>query len=155
MPPPADGAEGKEQGTSKRLPEQEVVIKKMEKVSEGSLSFFSWFGFRGRHVTAEQSAAATAKEQDRRERAKKGDKSAAQDAPAEPSSQEAEDEETEMRMEIFPPGEDLAMAISEDLFPGALKYFSRFAELQRPDLTNASHSPSPRRRGDVGHGFRG
>ena len=114
------GAKGK--GPAKRLPEQKVVIKKMEKVSEGSLSFFTWFGFRGRHITAEESAAATTKEEERRARIAKGETLPAEEE--EPRCEAAA--ETERLMEVFPAGEDLAMAISEDLFPGALKYFSMF-----------------------------
>ena len=109
---------------TKRLPEQEAVIQKMEKVSEGSMSFFSWFGYRGRHITAEESTAANAKEKERREKAKQGEKEAPEAEEEDALKEEAI--ETEMRMEIFPPGEDLAMAISEDLFPGALKYFSKY-----------------------------
>ncbi|KAI9792350.1 MAG: hypothetical protein M1833_001121 [Piccolia ochrophora] len=111
-------------GISKRLdlPEHKAIIKKLETASEGSQSFFAWFAFRGRHISSEESVAATKAEAERREKVKTGDKT---DRKAE--DDESEDEDApEMELEIFPAGDDLAVAISEDLFPGALKYFSQW-----------------------------
>jgi hypothetical protein len=37
-----------------------------------------------------------------------------------------------MSLEIFPDGDDLAVAITEDLWPGAIKYFSEYYPLDAP-----------------------
>lgn len=44
------------------------------------------------------------------------------------------EEDIGMSLEIFPDGDDLAIAISEDLWPGAIKYFSA--------STPSHHNPS-------------
>lgn len=97
---------------------QKALMKKIEGTGMGGLSFFSWFGFIGRRVTEEVSKEAIKREAARR----KGEK-VAED---EPMTEEQEDQEDlEMSLEIFPDGDDLAIAIAEDLWPGAIKYFSK------------------------------
>ncbi|KAI9818254.1 MAG: hypothetical protein M1832_004470 [Thelocarpon impressellum] len=122
--PEGNGVQSKEKGTRTLLPEQEAVINKMETVTEGSLSFFSWFAFRGRHVTAEESEAATRAERERRDDAKMGIKAPAKDE----ETADQEEGDLDADMEVFPAGEELAVGISDDLFPGALKYFSQAQE---------------------------
>jgi hypothetical protein len=106
--------------------EQRALKKKIDNTGMGGLSFFAWFGFIGRRVSAEECA-----EVARLERERKGKK-----LPLEAVTEDvAEDEdETEedigMSLEIFPDGDDLAIAFTEDLWPSAIKYFSKFA-LQR------------------------
>ena len=39
--------------------------------------------------------------------------------------EEEEDEDESLALEIFPDGEELAIAIAEDLWPNAIKYFSK------------------------------
>ncbi|PMD37797.1 NAP family protein-like protein [Hyaloscypha variabilis F] len=85
-------------------PEQKALKKKIENTGMGGLSFFAWFGFIGRHVSAEESAAATAAEKQKRE------------------------DDVGMSLEIFPDGDDLAVAFTEDLWPGAIKYFTQAQE---------------------------
>ncbi|KAI9852477.1 MAG: hypothetical protein M1838_000571 [Thelocarpon superellum] len=104
---------------SKPLPEHQMISSRMETHTEGSMSFFAWFGYRGRRVSAEESTAANAAETERRERWKAGDKTASNAVP------DHEPPEIEDDTEIFPMGEELAIAISEDLFPSALKYFTQ------------------------------
>lgn len=84
----------------------------------GGLSFFAWFGFIGRRISAAESAAANKAERARREAVKAGEEV--------PDLEENEDEDEgeDESLEIFPDGDDLAVAISEDLWPGAIKYFS-------------------------------
>ena len=102
------------------LPEHDAVEKKMESDSEGSMSLFTWFGFRGnRDVSAEESAEAVKVERQRRAQGEAGGQSSSK-------GDEEEEEKVdgmEYEREVFWAGEDLAVAISEDLFPGALKYF--------------------------------
>jgi len=92
----------------------------------GGLSFFAWFGFIGRHVSAEESAEATALEREKRIKRSKSNSS----PPAEESDEEEEEEEDDvgMSLEIFPDGDDLAVAFTEDLWPGAIKYFTQAQE---------------------------
>lgn len=153
------------------------LVRKIKQMNMGSVSFFAWFGFRGRDVSADESAEATTKEEERRERVKREgivvDESDEEEEAAEGGDEEAEGEEEAldgeeealdgedgentgdelgeddgedscgddsddedvdgggipppppgMEREIFPGGEDLAISLSEDLIPGAIKYFS-------------------------------
>lgn len=105
--------------------EQKVLKKKMETTSMGGLSFFAWFGFIGRRVSAQESVEATKKEAERRDKWKRGEKS---------STMEEEDEIEEeddwgMDLEIFVDGDELALAFKEDLWPDAIKYFSKCFQL--------------------------
>lgn len=132
-------------------PEQKALKRKIEQTGMGGLSFFAWFGFIGRWVSAEESAAATAREVARRERLRRR-KALAQRGKSEDEEEESEDEDEEeeegeegaiggqgqrqgekerdMSLEIFPDGDDLAVAITEDLWPGAIKYFGKSTSLR-------------------------
>lgn len=98
--------------------------KKIEDTGIGAVSFFAWFGFIGRRITAEESAEADKKERERRKLRQAG-----QEVPKtkeeEDEDDEDEEEEIEEELEIFPGGADLATAISEDLWPDAIKHFSK------------------------------
>lgn len=93
----------------------------MEDTGLGGVSFFAWFGFRGRKISAEEDKEAFQKEQERRAARKTG-KETEEDAMDEDSD---DDDEDEYEMEIFPTADDLAVCIAEDLWPGAIKYFSK------------------------------
>ncbi|KAK4217090.1 Nucleosome assembly protein (NAP) [Rhypophila sp. PSN 637] len=99
---------------------QQALKAKIEEVGLGGQSFFCWFGYIGDRISAEESAAASAKEAENRARKRAGQ-------PALPEAEEKEDEDDEDddddELEIFPAGEEVAIAISDDLWPGALKYF--------------------------------
>lgn len=88
----------------------------IESTGMGGLSFFAWFGFIGRRISAAESAAFVVAEKARREAVKAGK------VPEPEEEEEAEDENESL--EIFIDGDDLAVAISEDLWPSAIKYFS-------------------------------
>jgi hypothetical protein len=109
------------QNASNLTPEQKALKKKIENTSMGGLSFFAWFGFIGRKVSAEESAEAAAKEDERRKqrKAKTSPQSSIDNA-----DEEEEDGDLDMSLEIFPEGDELAIAFTEDLWPGAIKYFS-------------------------------
>ena len=121
-------------------------------MTPGSISFFAWFGFRGRDVSAEESAEATKAEEERREKWKNegvvvekpsgekkeeemeetkedDDEEDGSDDEEDGSDDEDDDAHPELKREIFPAGEDLAVSLSEDLFPGAIKYFSEYRSL--------------------------
>ena len=120
---------------SKKLtPLQKQLKAKIEKTPTGGSSFFTWFGYIGRRVSAEESALAAQKEKDEREALKAGKKD---EAPREKEIEEEEEEDDDLsyELEIFPDGDDLAVSISEDLWPGALKYFSTLPQLFSYSLT--------------------
>ena len=105
-------------------PEQKVLKKKIDSTGMGGLSFFAWFGFIGRRISAEES-----REANRIEKEKRQARQEKKDLPEEVADEEEEEEEEDdvgMSLEIFPDGDDLAIAMTEDLWPSAIKYFSEF-----------------------------
>jgi hypothetical protein len=82
-------------------------------------SFFNFFGYRGSDVTAEQSATATKEENERLEKLLKGEK--VDDDEADDDDEDVDDDFD--TIEVFPEGQDLAIALAEDLWPNALKYY--------------------------------
>lgn len=120
----SNGEKDKQSSTTEA---QKALRRKIEHTGMGGLSFFAWFGFIGRRVSAAESAAATALEGERRERRRKD--SNGKTVGGEENGAEEDDDEDEdlgMSLEIFPDGDDLAVAITEDLWPGAIKYFSEY-----------------------------
>jgi hypothetical protein len=118
-------------------PEQKALKKKIDNTGMGGLSFFAWFGFIGRRISAAESAEATAIEREKR-RARQASKhtSPPESNNGDESDDDDDDDAMGMSLEIFPDGDDLAIAFTEDLWPGAIKYFS----MSPPPL------PSPLRR---------
>jgi hypothetical protein len=113
--------------------EQKALKKKIENTGIGGLSFFAWFGFRGKRISAEESKLAIAMERERRRLRQDGEK-----AEPEVEEEEEEDDDDWEALEIFPDGDNLAVTIAEDLWPGALKYFSRstLRHFHRPTARN-------------------
>lgn len=103
----------------KGTPEFADVVKKAEDPAAVLSTFFTLFAFvaNKRYVTAEESAEAEASEAERRSRRAKGEK--VEDPEDEPLSLEATD------VMVCPHGDDLATALAEDLWPNAIKYFSK------------------------------
>ncbi|PGH04322.1 hypothetical protein AJ80_08545 [Polytolypa hystricis UAMH7299] len=94
--------------------------------SPAGLSFFAWFGYRGRDITAEESLAATKDDNEHWEKYAKGE------VPDEESDDEEEDDEDDDALEdaeIFPDGEELTIAFGEDVWPNALKYYVQSYEI--------------------------
>ncbi|RDW93058.1 histone chaperone napB [Aspergillus mulundensis] len=90
-------------------------------------SFFNFFGYRGGDVTAEQSATATQEEEERLEKSLKGEKVEYDEAD---DDEDVDDDFDEI--EAFPEGGQLAIALAEDLWPNALKYYTQSFE-EMPD----------------------
>ncbi|KAK8041259.1 hypothetical protein PG994_014266 [Apiospora phragmitis] len=107
-------------------PAQKELKKKIETVSMGGVSFFGWFGFRGFPISEEESRAATAKDRENRRLRAEG-KAVPDDEDDEEDEDEDEDDDP-YGLEIFPDGDELAIAISEDLWPSAIKYFTSAQE---------------------------
>ncbi|TGO91091.1 hypothetical protein BPOR_0039g00050 [Botrytis porri] len=116
-------AERKE--NSKMTLQHKTLEKKMNNTSMGGLSFFAWFGFIGRKVSEEESKEANARDLARREARRNGKKVVESE---EEEVEEEEDDDLGMKLEIFPDGDDLAIAIAEDLWPVAIKYFTAAQE---------------------------
>lgn len=103
-------------------PDERALKKKIENTGLGGVSFFAWFGYVGRNVSAEESSEATEKARAERLARQAG-------APANGHNDTDIDEDDEdNELEIFPEGENLAIAISEDLWPNAIKYFTQAQE---------------------------
>ena len=102
-------------------PEQKALKDKIDSTGMGGLSFFAWFGYIGRKVSAEENAEATKKDEEMRQLRKAG-KPVPQSQ--EDEGEEEEDDALDMMLEIFHDGDELAIAFAEDLWPGAIKYFS-------------------------------
>ena len=94
--------------------------KQMESTGLDGLSFFAWFGFRGRKISDEEHREATKQEEQRRQARKEGKKT------DDDMDEDDDDDDDEYEWEIFPTGDDLAVCIAEDLWPGAIKYFRTF-----------------------------
>ncbi|KAL1896506.1 hypothetical protein Sste5346_004540 [Sporothrix stenoceras] len=107
----------------------------LSKTAVGGLSFFAWFGYVGRRISAEESKAAVAQERkERAERAEKrakgekvGDEDEEDEDDKEDEDEDDEDDE-EYEFEIFPDGDTVALALSEDVWPNAIKYFRQAQE---------------------------
>jgi hypothetical protein len=93
---------------------QKALAEKISGTGMGGLSFFAWFGFVGRKISEAESREASEAEKKR----KKGEDVEGL------TEEEEEQEDLEMSLEIFPDGDDLAVAFAEDVWPGAIKYFS-------------------------------
>ncbi|KAL3418028.1 hypothetical protein PVAG01_11038 [Phlyctema vagabunda] len=103
---------------------EKALKKQIESTGMGGLSFFAWFGFIGQRISKEESDDAKMKEAERRTLRKSG-----QEVSDEPEAEdEDDDEDDELSLEIFPEGDDLAVAIAEDLWPGAIRYFTQAQE---------------------------
>lgn len=85
-------------------------------------SVFAWFGFRGRDISPEEHLEACRVEEERRKAIKEG-----KEPPVDETQENDDDDDYEL--EIFHEAEDLAAAIAEDLWPGAIKYFIQGQEL--------------------------
>jgi hypothetical protein len=117
----ANGAKAK----AKTLTDKQKALKaKIDTIGLGGLSFFTWFGYRGERISAAESRIAIQEEKDRRQRRAAGEEVA---SPTNNDDDEEEQEEEDNSLEIFPTGDQLALAISDDLWPGAIKYFSKFS----------------------------
>jgi hypothetical protein len=119
--------------------EQKALKKKIDQTGMGGLSFFAWFGFIGRRVSAKESEEATRREAERREGRRQGQKI---ESPVENDGEES-GENVGMSLEIFPDGDDLAVAITEDLWPGAIKYFSECCVFASPPFPPLAVPPFP------------
>lgn len=104
--------------------DQKTLREKIDSFGLGGVSFFCWFGYRGEYVSAEESALAV--EEDKKRRAQGKAFASKEEEEENEDEDEDDDEDDPLALEIFPDGDDLAVAFAEDLWPSATKYFSKF-----------------------------
>ena len=130
--------EEEKEGKADEETEAKTALKKqMEETGLGGVSFFAWFGFRGRNISPEESAEAFKEEQEKRKARKEGKETDAMD-----EDEDEEEDDDEYELEIFPTADDLAVCIAEDLWPGAIKYFSEFLEENVIDVEDSDEDSS-------------
>ncbi|KAJ5689222.1 hypothetical protein N7462_003614 [Penicillium macrosclerotiorum] len=136
----------KKGGERTKLPEFEALVKKIAEIqaeadkaeeeeddedeepeSPAGTSFFSFFGYRGRDVSVEESKQASKEEDERYAKILKGEEVDDEDEDDDEEDLDLIDELQDV--EIFEDGEELAIAISEDLYTNAMKYYAQSFEL--------------------------
>ena len=117
----------------KDLKEYKAMQKLMENWNGENTSFFTWFGYvaAGPYVSAEESAEAFNKAKEDRARAAKGEKVEEED-----NDEDEELMDLEAVVEVHETGDDLANLLAEDLWPSAIKYFSKSSFLIIRQLAN-------------------
>jgi hypothetical protein len=100
--------------------EYKALAKKLETIDLSANSFFTLFGFISafRYVDEKESQQAYEADAERRDKRAKGEKV------EEPDEEDGGTEDEDVL--VCPPGEDLALAIADDIYPNAIKYFSKF-----------------------------
>ncbi|KAI8623818.1 nucleosome assembly protein [Xylariaceae sp. FL1651] len=107
--------------------DQKALREKIDAFGLGGVSFFCWFGYRGEYISAEESAIAITEDKKRRAERAAGKLPELQEVEDDDDDEEDEEEDP-LALEIFPDGDDLAVAFSEDLWPSAIKYFTQAQE---------------------------
>ncbi|KAI9658561.1 MAG: hypothetical protein M1821_002121 [Bathelium mastoideum] len=112
------------------LPQYKALTKKVESWNGANTSFFTWFGWVSsrRYVGLEESEQSTKEAAERRRKRKGGEKI---DDPR--SSESVTDEDAE----VHPSGEELALALAEELWPTATKLFTQAQEVQDDEMSEA------------------
>ncbi|KAG6096508.1 hypothetical protein E4U30_001469 [Claviceps sp. LM220 group G6] len=104
-----------------KSPAKEALANKLDDTNIETISFFNMFGYRGRYISAEESAAAFKELEEKRKAHKEGK--------AVDEETEDDDDDDEDEFEIFPNADDLALAIADDLYPDAIHYFQEADQL--------------------------
>ncbi|KAG6086204.1 hypothetical protein E4U33_007318 [Claviceps sp. LM78 group G4] len=107
--------------SDEKSPAKEALLKKLEDTSIETVSFFNMFGYRGRYITAEESAAAFKELEDERKAHKEG-------KPVDEEMEDDDDDDEDM-YEIFPNADELAVTIADDLYADAISYFQEFEQM--------------------------
>ncbi|KAI1745106.1 hypothetical protein F4680DRAFT_443589 [Xylaria scruposa] len=114
----ANDARHTRDAAAKQIPEYQSLAKALESNVEGSLSFFNFFSYRGRWISAAEHVEAKAEMLAKRKAAHAGNE-------MEEDEEDDDDDEdfTEEAVETFPPGHEVAVTLAEDIFPNAIDYF--------------------------------
>ncbi|KAG6300406.1 hypothetical protein E4U45_003981 [Claviceps purpurea] len=108
--------------SDEKSPAKEALVNKLDDTQIDTISFFNMFGYRGRYITAENSATAFKELEEKRKAHKEGK------PPAE-EMEDDDDDDDEDEYEIYPNADELAVAIAEDLYPDAIGYFQEGEQL--------------------------
>jgi hypothetical protein len=121
-----------------QLPEYKQLSKKIETSLESSISFFGLFGFVSgyRWVSAEESEKVEKEDKVKLDKIKRGEK-------IDDDDDEEEDPQDYQEIEVFPGGDEIVTIIAEDMWPNAIKYYSKLLYILWKFKVNRSH------RGDV------
>ncbi|KAI0407702.1 hypothetical protein F4802DRAFT_553006 [Xylaria palmicola] len=115
----ANDARHARDAAAKKLPQYQALADKLSNNGEGALSFFNFFSYRGRWISAAEHVQAKAELLAKRKAAQAGD-----EMEEEEDDDEDDDEDfTEEAVETFPAGHEVAVTIAEDIFPNAIDYF--------------------------------
>lgn len=102
---------------TRKMPEYKTLSDKLENTTNGAISFFNFFSYRGRWTSAAESVEAKAELLAKRQSAING-------SGIEDDDDDDEDEDfPEEDVETFPAGHEVAVSIAEDIFPSAIEYF--------------------------------
>ncbi|KAF2753930.1 hypothetical protein EJ05DRAFT_489643 [Pseudovirgaria hyperparasitica] len=115
----AGAAKGTKQS---EIPEFKKLLKVIEQSeTDEALSFFTWFSFvsDSRWISAEESAEATKKAREERNKPKVDKKE------EEPEMVDAEDLELDILSEVHGAGAEIANIIAEDVWPNAIEYYTQ------------------------------
>ncbi|KAK5629024.1 hypothetical protein RRF57_004739 [Xylaria bambusicola] len=114
----ANDARHARDAAAKNLPEYQSLAKKLEDGADGTLSFFNFFSYRGRWISAAEHGEAKAELLAKRKAAQAG-----QDMDEDDEDDDDEEDFTEEAVETFPAGHEVAVTIAEDIYPNAIDYF--------------------------------
>lgn len=114
--------------------DEKALKRKLDATAIGVVSFFGWFGYRGLDISAEESAAAIKEEQKIRAERAEGKIPELAEVGEEDDDDDEDEDADPFALEIFPDGEELALAISDDLWPNAIKYYSQAQEMDDSEL---------------------
>ncbi|KAI0455938.1 hypothetical protein F5B21DRAFT_177896 [Xylaria acuta] len=103
---------------AKKITEYQSLAKKLESNVEGALSFFNFFSYRGRWISAAEHVEAKAELLTKRKAAQAGNEMEEDD-----DDNDDDEDFTEEAVETFPAGHEVAVTIAEDIFPNAIDYF--------------------------------
>ncbi|ORY56306.1 uncharacterized protein BCR38DRAFT_450985 [Pseudomassariella vexata] len=101
---------------AKAMSEFKALAQLLEDKVTGAVSFFNFFSYRGRWISAAENHEARAELHARRQAALAG-------KPEEEDDDDDDEEYPEEDVETFPPGHEVAVTIAEDIFPSAIDYF--------------------------------
>ncbi|KAL8908343.1 MAG: hypothetical protein Q9207_000871 [Kuettlingeria erythrocarpa] len=102
---------GQTRDDAKSTEEFKTLVEKIERTPQDAISLFAFFGFRGHDISARESEEAALRKRRLAEGADQW-KEMDKESPPLPDT------------EIYPHGEEVAIAFCEDLYPGATHYFS-------------------------------
>lgn len=91
--------------------EFKTLVEKVERTPQDAISIFALFGFRGHNISAKESEDAMERKKHMIDGVEQWDELDTESPPL-PDT------------EIYPHGEEVVVAFSEDLYPGATQYFS-------------------------------